>query len=199
MKPFKGTILKLTSIALCCVDYADHYAPVPERFIIGKTLAIITANSITEASKNYSIALQVGEKEMDSLSLAELYVNLGQLEDKLEKYDEALKYDFAALRIYEKEGANFNIPFALNNIAIVYMKQKKYADADKYLTRAFSTAKATNHLEYIKYSYENQAILDSLQGNYKNALKNFKTAISYRNIFFNDPGFFSCDFFQSIS
>ncbi len=138
-----------------------------------------------QASEYYSDALKIGKEVNDSFNLAEIYVNLVLLEEKKNNYDEALKHGFAALKIYEKMQSNFNIPFALNNIAIVYIKQKKYNDAFEYLAKALSVAKETKHLEYIKLSYENLATLDSLQGNYKQSLQDYKLAIIYRDSLLN--------------
>lgn len=138
-----------------------------------------------EASKNYSAALKLGKEVNDSFNLAEIYVNLILLEYKRKNYNEALKNGFAALKIYGKIGLNFNIPFVLNNMAMVYMDEKKYEDASEYLAKALSVAKETNHLEYIKLSYENFAALDSLQGNYRKSLQDYKLAITYRDSLMN--------------
>lgn len=138
-----------------------------------------------EASKYYSAALKLGKEVNDSFNLAEIYVNLILLEYKRKNYNEALKNGFAALTIYGKIGLNFNIPFVLNNMAMVYMDEKKYEDASEYLAKALSVAKETNHLEYIKLTYENFAVLDSLQGNYRKSLQDYKLAVTYRDSLMN--------------
>jgi two-component system sensor histidine kinase UhpB len=138
-----------------------------------------------EALKNYAVSLKLAEESKDKYVTAEIYTNLGVVYDKQENYSKALKYDFAALKIYEEIKFNWQIPFVCNNVASVYIKQKKHNDASEYLNRALSIAKKTGHLEYTKLSYQNLEVLDSIQGNYKKALEDYKLVITYRDSLIN--------------
>ncbi|MEP6617036.1 MAG: adenylate/guanylate cyclase domain-containing protein [Ginsengibacter sp.] len=135
----------------------------------------------TVALNNYATALTMAQEAKDEFAMAEIYINVAEVKRKLKDYNESLKYNFEALNIYEKVGNNFQIPFIFNNIGAVFMRQKKYKDASEFLNKALLSSKQSGHLEYLKLSYENWASFDSVQGNFKKSLENYKTYIVYRD------------------
>jgi signal transduction histidine kinase len=136
-----------------------------------------------EALKNYSLALKEAK---DKNSIAEAFNCFGILYYSQGYYNEALKYNLDALKILEELGINEQVSFACNNIASVYIKLHKYNQATSYLTKALAIAEETRNLEYIKLSYENWSILDSAQGNYKQAFQHYKLFIASRDSLYNE-------------
>lgn len=139
----------------------------------------------TEALKNYAVSLKLAEESKDKYAMAEIYIDLGVMYLKQDNYNKALKYDFDALQLFKEIKFNWQFSFIYNNIAGVYLKQKKYNSAAGFLKKALLAAKTTGHSEYIKLSYETLEALDSAQGNFKQALKDYKLVITYRDSLIN--------------
>jgi signal transduction histidine kinase len=139
----------------------------------------------SEALKNQLVALKIKEQIGDKPSLASSYNNLGIVYHDQGNNPEALKNHFAALKIYEEIGDKDGIAKSYLNICEKYINQKKYNDASKYLIKTLSISKEIGSLEDIRGSYGFLAVLDSAQGNFKQALEHYKMYVVYRDSLIN--------------
>ena len=134
-----------------------------------------------EALRYQFLSLKMAE-ELDNKDLiASCYVNIGYVYLKQGKYEEALKNHLAALKINQESGNKDDISFADINVGADYLYEKKYNEASHYLNEALTLGKEVGHLVLIKSGYEWLAKLDSAQGNYKEALENYKLWVITRD------------------
>jgi len=138
-----------------------------------------------EALKNQLAALKIKEKSGDKQSLASSYNDIGVLYHDLGNYPEALKNHFAALKIQEEFGNKDGIAKSCGNIGDIFISQKKYDEASKYLIKTLALSKEIGSLEDIENSFAYLAVLDSAQGNFKQALGHYKMFIAYRDSLIN--------------
>jgi tetratricopeptide (TPR) repeat protein len=106
----------------------------------------------------------------DSISTAMTYLNIGSSYVELKDFEKGLEYLQKALKIWEKVGNMYNIPLAYINIGATYMRIKKYALAESYFKKAIDVSNRVGLPDYLKESYANLSSLDSVQGNFKEAL-----------------------------
>lgn len=134
-----------------------------------------------EALKNTLSALKIVEEKGDKPSIAQLYNNIGVIYYDQGNYTEALKKHAAALQLFEKIGDKKGMAYSFVLLSKVYIKFKKYLEASDYLSNALKLSTEIGSKNYIKDSYENLAVLDSIQGNWKLAYQHHKLFIVYRD------------------
>lgn len=122
--------------------------------------------AIEELMSSVNIKLADG----DSISPAMTYLNIGSSYVELKEYEKGLEYLQKALKIWEKVGNMYNIPLAYINIGSTYMRMKKYVLAETYFKKAIEVSNMVGLPDYLKESYANLSSLDSVQGNFKDAL-----------------------------
>lgn len=139
-----------------------------------------------EALKYHFYALKIEEEMGDQKGMALSYDNIGLVYMHQGKHDEALKYFFDYLKISEELEDKSGIADAYINIGNVYVKQEKNTDASLYLEKGLSLAKEIGSLDFIKWSYDGLAKLDSAKGNFKQAYEHYKLFITYRDSMYNE-------------
>ncbi|KHJ43258.1 tetratricopeptide repeat protein [Trichuris suis] len=99
---------------------------------------------------------------------AKIHYNLGKLNAKAGRRDEAFKY-------YEKAIAlNGDYDFALNNLAVLFLNARQYANAEKLLQRAV----AANH--EFAVAWMNLGTVQTKLKKYREAEMSYKIAIRYQ-------------------
>jgi two-component system NtrC family sensor kinase len=175
----------------------SHFAALKIRQEIGDKGGIATSyNNIgiiyddkanySEALKYHFAALKIEEEIGDAQGIALSYENIGLIYMHQNDYNKALKYLLAYLKSSEEIEDKSSIADAYINIGNVYTKQKKNNDAALYLNKGLLFAKEVGSLDYIKAAYNGLAKLDSVQGNFKQALVHYELYISYRDSLFNE-------------
>jgi len=140
----------------------------------------------TEALDHFFAALKINEEFGNKLWKAINLVNIGTVYFNQGNYANALENHSAALKISEEIGNKNRMAICYNNIASDYMKLKKISEASRSLKNGFKLAKEVGSLSDIKDSYLGFSGLDSLQGNFKQSLENYKMYIIYRDSLVND-------------
>ena len=139
----------------------------------------ILIGNYDEALKNFLISLKIAQsnklvhEEFVSLS------NLGVIQDRIEKFDNALKYYFEALNIYNKsieKGKPIkeikNIQGLYNNIGNIYASKNDIGTAEEYYLKGLAIAEQKNDNSNIGNICNNLGKLEDQK-------KNFDKAYSY--------------------
>jgi tetratricopeptide (TPR) repeat protein len=144
---------------------------------IGTNLIIL--GSYDEALKNFLESLKIAQnhkfqhEEFVSLS------DLGVIQDRIEKFDEALRYYFEALNIYNKsieKGKPIkeikNIQGLYNNIGNIYLTKNELNTAEEYYTKGLNISEQ-------KLDYTNIGIICNNLGKLEDQKKNHEIAYTY--------------------
>jgi tetratricopeptide (TPR) repeat protein len=144
---------------------------------IGSNLILI--GSYDEALKNFLSSLRISQnyklenEEFVSLS------NLGVIQDRIDKFDNALKYYFEALNIYNtgiEKGKPIkgikNVQGLYNNIGNIYLSKSELGTAEEYYLKGLTIAEQ-------KADNINIGIICNNLGKLEDQKKNFDKAYSY--------------------
>lgn len=139
-----------------------------------------------EALKNHFESLKIKMELDDETGIAYSYINLGLANANLKKNQEALKYYSDALKILERLGDKEGIALLCNNIGLLYIEQGKVSESRNYLNRGLKLAEETGSLTDSKASYEHLSSLDSIMGDHRSALANYKMFIALKDSLNNE-------------
>ena len=146
----------------------------------------IDLGNYAEALKIFFTALKLNEELGNKQWKAVNLNNIGVVYDRKKNYAEALENYFVALKIVEEIGDKDKMANCFNDIGNDYLRLKKNNKASWYLNKGLSLAKEIGNLSIIKDSYKVLAKLDSVQGNFKKSLENYKMYIAYRDSLINE-------------
>lgn len=140
---------------------------------------LILFGNYDEALKNFLESLKISQKyKFESEEFASL-TDLGVVQDRIEKFDNALKYYFDALNIYNRnieKGMPLigmkNIQGLYNNIGNIYLSKNELNTAEDYYLKGLALAE--NKLDYI-----NIGVICNNLGKLKDQKKNFDEAYGY--------------------
>ncbi len=138
-----------------------------------------------EALKIFFAAIKLEEEFGDKGGKATNLNNIGTVYYNQGNYTEALRSHLAALKISEEIGDKQQVAYTCTNIGNNYLKMHKNNEALLYLNKGLSLAKEIGSPSDIKNCYKSLADLDSVQGNFKQSLENYKMFINYRDSLVN--------------
>src|SRR5205085_2472549 len=126
--------------------------------------------------------------------IASCYNNIGNAYDVLTNYEESLKYYLLALNIQKEIGDQEGIATSLANIGAINIKlfrkdpksSERLNNTRKYLNSALQISKEIGSKECLQETYSSLSSLDSIKGNYKDALENYKLFIACRDSMLNE-------------
>lgn len=139
-----------------------------------------------KAMENYMASLQIKKTQGSKRDIAVSMANIGLTFLKLNDYQNALNYLTEALKLYRNAGDKNGVAEAFYNLAEINAKQKKLNAAQLYLDSALVLSKEIGNRNTIKECYTQKSQIDSLMGDYKSALDNYKNSIIYRDSLFNE-------------
>ena len=150
-----------------------------------------------KAIENYNISLQISQEinYLEGIKAAfqnfgNLYSSQGDYEPKTIKgqglYSLSLSYYKKAYEHSEKLNDKYGMLGALIEIGHTNMKLRKYGLARIKLVSGLTLAKEVGVKEWIKNAFNNLAVLDSIKGDFKSALNNYKLYILYRDSLNNE-------------
>ncbi len=131
----------------------------------------------TIAEKNFKKSLKIAKQLNDTLTLINLYNNIGVINDSRANYSEALDYYFKALKLSELYKKNTSLSFLYNNIGLIYFSNKDYTNAEKYLKQSYEYSKKEHSEEGIATYYVNYGVLLFNQEKYSDALLYYNKAL----------------------
>ena len=106
-------------------------------------------------------------------------------------YKEALKNYYTALNIFTTIGwapDSYPVMSMYYSIGNVNIKLHNLKESRSHLEKCLELANETNNIEMLAKSYKSLSLLDSLQGNYKQAYSYFRKYLVYRDSLVNDEG-----------
>jgi tetratricopeptide (TPR) repeat protein len=139
-----------------------------------------------EALKNYFAGLKIFEAIVNKNGIGISYNNIGLVYSHQGNYPEALKNYFACLKIKEAIGDKSGIAASYLNIGSTKLKLDKTIEAKQYLENGLNLSKEIGAKEWIRNSYDGLAQVDSITGNFKSQVANYKLYILYRDSLDNE-------------
>ncbi len=134
----------------------------------------------------YYSCLKTFDETGDSTSIANVYGNIAVIMGTQKDFEHSINYINLALKIHEKQGNYTEIANSNLNLGHLYTKINKYDYANNYLNKGLVLAKKIGATNLIIDVYYYKTTLDSAQENFKDALKNYKQYITYRDSIFNN-------------
>ena len=104
----------------------------------------------------------------------------------IQKLTEAENRYLQALKIYEETENKESLASIYNRLGNTYIELGKLQLARSYIEKGLQLSSSININYYLKDSYSSLAYLDSLQGNFKQALDHYKKFILYRDSLGNE-------------
>ena len=99
----------------------------------------------------------------------------------LKDFKKALEYNKEALEIRKMTGHQITICSSILNIGGNYTELHQYKKARHYLDSGLAIAKDQKIMSFIAVAYDKLSSLNSLEGNYKEALHNFELKTKYKD------------------
>ncbi|HOY96813.1 MAG TPA: tetratricopeptide repeat protein [Catalimonadaceae bacterium] len=142
---------------------------------------------------NFSLAKENQEKAMqlytalgDQMGMATVVLNLGNLYYKQRKFQEALEYQNRAYKLFEDLHNPLKTKELCNNLAYTHLYLGQHDQARIWINRSLQQSRSTNILQDISNDYQCLSLIDSAQGNFKEAFINRSLAVRYRDSVFNN-------------
>lgn len=142
--------------------------------------------NITTSIESYKKSLAIYETINDVDGIGVVHGSIGYTLKDIGQYEEALKHFRRSIKIYERIGNKNNLLRAYGGVGHIYIRQKKYREAYMYLNKSLALCKEVGFIEGMSIAYDYLSTLDSLTGNYKQALVHYRLSISYKDSIFND-------------
>lgn len=132
------------------------------------------------------IGIKIGEETLNSIKDNSKYLNfkayllngLGEIYNRLDKFDKAHEYYFNALSIFNKIKDKNGKALVLYNIGYNEINFGHFKEAGNYFLESLSLSKECNNKIIESYAYNGLAILNYIVGNYNVALEHAKNALN---------------------
>lgn len=123
-------------------------------------------------------------------NLSTVYNNLGEMAKdptiKMDYFDKALACSQKAYEMREAIGDRSGMAISSVNLGISYVNHNKFKEARKWFEKALQIATEIRHKAWIKHSYEQLYLLDSVSGNFKSAFENHRLSEIYTDSIDNE-------------
>lgn len=142
-------------------------------------------NNPDKAMESYRAALDIYFELNEKKGIAASFNNIGIVYKNLGKFEQALDYYLKALKINEGQQDKLAITESLINLGSFYYKTRNLKEARFYLLKGLRLSMEIGSLESIKLAYTGLYEVDSLNGDFRGALINYKYFIVYRDSLIN--------------
>ena len=149
-----------------------------------------------EAIKSHLASLEIKKELGDKKGIAYSFNNIGIVYFHQGNYQEAVKNYLTSVKIYEDIGDKRGIANSSIDLGKVYSKQglessndgarQKFDNAKKYLGRGLAIDSEIGNKDGLKTAYACLAEIDSAQGNFGQALNNYKLFSLYKDSLINE-------------
>ncbi len=140
----------------------------------------------SEGLKNSFAALDLCKEIGDKPGISNGYNNLAIIYLAQGNYAASLQCNLSSLKIKEESGDKAGMALSYINLGQVYIKLRNFSEAQKYLNDALALSKDIGYRENISESYNTLAVLDSMTGNYKESLYDYKLYTAYKDSLINE-------------
>lgn len=134
-----------------------------------------------EALKYHGEALELSKTLGIKKGMAAAYSNIASVYNNKEEYEEASKNYLLALDLYRQLNDKEGVGVTNTNMANLYINQKDYGRAKKFLADALPAALELGSIEGSKMIYQMMITVDSVTGNWEEALRHHRLYILYRD------------------
>src|SRR2546423_1062491 len=162
-------------------------------FMIGG--AYYGRGNFSEALNKYFEALQYLKDQGKPNDIANIYALIADAYEKqgdsdynnhnipasLKKYQEAEKNQLISLKMWQAIPYKISIALCFLNLGEINIKLKNLNIARKYFDSSLSISQLVDLKSGLRDIYNSFSTLDSIQGNYKEAYKNYKLSVTYRD------------------
>lgn len=125
------------------------------------------------AQNYYLLAARQYRLLNDSLGLAQVYNNMGEVNKRLGEMDMALEYLFRSLGMNRTDSTR---AMALYNVGELYITMGNYEKATEYINQSMDLAQRLNDQRIIGYNQWSTARIKTEQGRYDEAFSHYDTA-----------------------
>ena len=169
----------------------DIYKTINEKQGIGSAYGNIgniyyAQDSFPKALQSYNQAMEVLKAIGDKMQLGNSYVNLGNTYAGMNDFSEALRNYDISLKLNEEAHNKYGIAQGFQGIGYLFIEEKKYALAKQYLDSAIILSLSIGDKVQIRDAYGQLAELDSIMGNFKDGLGDYKKYITYQDSLMNE-------------
>jgi serine phosphatase RsbU (regulator of sigma subunit) len=135
-----------------------------------------------EASlNNHYLSYNLQVENSDTNEMAASLINLSMVYEKLNQPEKALKYTQESLKLRRLIKDDRRIALSLIRVATLTLELGNYSEAKALFEEAIKISERNNSKQYILEAHQGLSILFEKQGNYKEALKNYKIYTSYKD------------------
>lgn len=129
-----------------------------------------------DALKSYLLAMENLERlnEEKDDRYAFITGEIGRLNLKFDKFEEAEKHCLEALFYNRKARSTYREAEVLNNLCVIYIKTNKLSKAHSFAKESMNKAKEAGAINVIHNCYSNLSEIEELRGNYKLSLEYYK-------------------------
>ncbi len=138
------------------------------------------------ALKYFRNSSEVSEEMGDKPSMANAHSNISIVYRKQGNYPEALKNSIIALQIRRETGENEQVSNSLLILGNIYRYLGNYQMARKCLDESLTLSKTVGNKREIISGYLLYSKLDSTEGNFAQALENYKMYVLYKDSLINE-------------
>jgi len=131
-------------------------------------------------------ALKIKQEVGERKETAVCYANIGLIYARQGKLSEALENFQHSLNINKEIGDKRSIAFCCNNIGKIYTRLCKYEQAKEYLNNGLWLSKEIGTKNHTMDIYHSLSKLDSAEGNFRQALVDYKLFTDYKDSLFNE-------------
>lgn len=149
-----------------------------------KLLAWLQISEIYWSKADYRSSMELGQKakllaiDLDmEKEYAESLILISKNWYSLGEYQKSSELNFQALKIFEKLKDKNGISKTFNRIGGEYFKQENYEKAFEYYSQSLAISREINDLIGISRGLNNVAIVNRINGKYKNCLSNLLEAV----------------------
>ncbi len=139
-----------------------------------------------EAINYYLSCIKIGNEMNDKLRNANTYHQIADCYYEMENYPEASDYYFKSLKQGEETGSKDAMMDACGGLGRISVKSHKYTAARGYFNKELMLSKDIGNKLSASSAYAELSALDSIEGNFKQSLDNYKNSILYRDSIFNN-------------
>jgi tetratricopeptide (TPR) repeat protein len=125
------------------------------------------------AQNYYLLAARQYRTLNDSLGLAQVYNNMGEVNKRLGEHDMALEYLLRSLGMKRTDSTR---AMALYNVGELYITMGQYEKATAYINQSMELAQKVNNESIIAYNYWSTARINTEQGKYGEAFRYYDLA-----------------------
>jgi signal transduction histidine kinase len=139
-----------------------------------------------KAEEAYLDAIELNNEQPNDDILAAIYISLGAIYAELNQAELSFDYITKALQITKQTKNLRSETQAYYKLAHYYLKKGNTAEAEKYFRKTISGAKKTSDIQHLSYSYKYLSVILEENGDYKNALANYKLSKELNDSIINE-------------